>query len=71
MFTTRVDITTASVVFTAVPTRIAVLLLAAACMMAMPGCLLVAAGAAGAGAGYVVANEKTRDSSSDKPDDSR
>ncbi|HEX2839501.1 MAG TPA: hypothetical protein VHN77_15395 [Phycisphaerales bacterium] len=63
MFTTRVDIIKAPVVFTTVPARIAVLLLAAACTMAMPGCLLVAAGAAGAGAGYVVANEKTRDSS--------
>lgn len=69
MFTTRVDLTKASIVFTSVPTRIAVLLLAAACVLSMPGCLLVAAGAAGAGAGYVVANEKTRDSS--KSEDSK
>lgn len=49
-------------------TLVAALMVFAVCFSTMPGCLLVAAGAAGAGAGYVVANEKTRDSSSDKSD---
>lgn len=67
MFTTRVDRTLVSAPL--VPARVVLLLLAGVCLLSMPGCLLVAAGAAGAGAGYVVANEKTRDSS--KSDDAK